>query len=274
MEKIKVLIPTDFSIEAEYAYMMVNNLSKKANMEITFLHILNVPDTVTLGKDNAISTCGEIDVEFVTIQRNMALEKLNELEEKNPGVKTELIFGHTTTGITKFAEENNYDLIALGTKGSSGFAERFIGSNAQLIARRSNVPVMTLMCDRSGLELKDILLVHNFEENEPQNLKLMKRIMDIFGTKLHLLQIATKNDNQDKIKENMAIFAQKNELKNFEMHVILDHNIEEGVNHFMESHDMDVLCIGTHGKGGFFHKSATETLINHLYKPIISYKIK
>src|SRR5690554_6695893 len=97
MKKIKVLIPTDFSIEAEYAYMMVNNLSKKANMEITFLHILNVPDTVTLGKDNSISTCGEIDVEFVTIQRNMALEKLNELEEKNQGVKTELIFGHTTT---------------------------------------------------------------------------------------------------------------------------------------------------------------------------------
>ncbi|PWH82226.1 universal stress protein [Brumimicrobium oceani] len=273
-ESLKVLIPTDFSIEAEYAFMMVNNLSKKANMDITFLHILNVPDTVTLDKDNNISTCGEIDVDFVAVQRDMALGKLNELKEKNEGVKTDLIFGHTTTGIIQYAEENNFDLIALGTKGTSGFAERFIGSNAQLIARRSEIPVMTLMCDRSGLELKDILLVHNFEENDPQNLKLMKRVMEVFGTKLHLLQIATKNDNQDKIKENMLIFAQKNELKNYEMHVILDHNIEEGVNHFMESHDMDVVCIGTHGKGGFFHKSATETLINHLYKPIISYKIK
>src|SRR5690554_1068293 len=134
MEKngtIKVLIPTDFSIEAEYAFMMVNNLSKKANMEVTFLHILNVPDTVTLGLDNAISTCGEIDVNFVEVQRKMALEKLGELKEKNTGVKTDLIFGHTTTGIIKYAEDNNFDLIALGTKGTSGLAERFIGSNAQ-----------------------------------------------------------------------------------------------------------------------------------------------
>ncbi len=273
-DKIKVLIPTDFSIEAEYAFMMVDNLSKKANMEITFLHILNVPDTVTLGKNNEISTCGEIDVGFVTIQRDMALEKLAELKNKNEEVKTKLVFGHTTTGIIKFAEENNFDLIALGTKGTSGLAERFIGSNAQLIARKSNIPVLTLMCDRSGLQLKDILLVHNFAENEAQNLRLMKRIIEIFNTKLHLLQITTKHDNVDDIKENMTVFAQKNQLVNYEMHVIRDNNIEEGVNHFMEAHSMDIICIGTHGKGGIFHKSATETLINHLYKPIISYKIK
>jgi len=272
--KIKVLIPTDFSIEAEYAFMMVNNLSKKANMEVTFLHILNVPDTVTLGLDNTISTCGEIDVNFVEVQRSMALSKLAELKEKNPSVKTDLIFGHTTTGIIRYAEENNFDLIALGTKGTSGLAERFIGSNAQLIARKSDIPVLTLMCDRSGLELKDILLVHNFEENEFQNLKLMKRIIDIFDTKLHFLQIASKSDDENQIKENMAVFAQKNDLVSYETHVIHDHNIEDGINHFMESHDMDIICIGTHGKGGIFHKSATETLINHLYKPIISYKIK
>lgn len=273
-DKIKVLIPTDFSIEAEYAFMMVNNLSKKVNIEITFLHILNVPDTVTLGMDNVINTCGEIDMNFVEIQRNMAAVKLTELQQKHDGVKIELIFGHTTTGITQFAEENKFDLIALGTKGTSGLAERFIGSNAQLIARNSNIPVMTLMCDRSELELKDILLVHNFQENEPQKLNLVRNFIKIFDTKLHFLQIATKNDKEESIKESMTVFAQKNNFVNYEMHVLRDNNMEVGIEKFMESHDMDILCIGTHGKGGIFHKSATETLINHLYKPIISYKIK
>src|SRR5690554_342907 len=180
---------------------MVNNLSKKANMEVTFLHILNVPDTVTLGLDNTISTCGEIDVNFVEVQRSMALSKLAELKEKNPSVKTDLIFGHTTTGIIRYAEENNFDLIALGTKGTSGLAERFIGSNAQLIARKSDIPVLTLMSDRSGLELKDILLVHNFEENEFQNLKLMKRIIDIFDTKLISYKLLQKAMMKTKSKK-------------------------------------------------------------------------
>lgn len=272
--KIKVLIPTDFSIEAEYAFKMVNSLSEKANMEITFLHILNVPDTVTLGMDNVINTCGEIDVNFVTVQRDMALEKLEELKEKNEGVNTELIFGHTTTGIIEFAEENNFDLIALGTKGTSGLAERFIGSNAQLIARKSDIPVLTLMCDRSEIQVDDILFIHDFEESEAQNLKLMKHIIKIFDTQLHLLQIASDNDDEDQIRENMAIFAQNNEIVNYETHIIHDKNVEEGINHFTAENEMDILCMGTHGKGGIFHKSATETLINHLYKPIISYKIK
>lgn len=273
-DKIKVLIPTDFSIEAEYAYKMVENLSATANMEITFLHILNVPDTVTLGIDNTISTCGEIDVHFVEVQRNMALSKLAELKEKNPSVETDLIFGHTTTGIIQYAEDNKFDLIALGTKGSSGFAERFIGSNAQLIARKSDVPVLTLMCDRSELELKDILFVHDFEENDNQNLKLMKQFIEIFDTKLHLLQILTNKEDETTVKENMAVFAQENGLNKYEMHIIHDSNIEEGINHFTAENNMDLICMGTHGKGGIFHKSATETLINHLYKPIISYKIK
>jgi nucleotide-binding universal stress UspA family protein len=272
--KIKVLIPTNFSIEAEYAFMMVDNLSKKANIEITFLHILNVPDTVSLGSDNAISSCGEIDVNFLEVQRKMALEKLEELEEKNKGVKIELVFGHTASGIIQYAHENKFDLIALGTKGTSGLAERLVGSNAQFIARKSDVPVITLMCDRSGLELKDILLVHNFEENTTQNLRLVKQFIKVFDSKLHFLQIAKKHDSEDTIRDNMAVFAQKNELVNYEMHIMHDHNIEEGVNHFMESHDTDIVCIGTHGRGGLFHKSPTETLINHLYKPIISYKIK
>jgi len=133
---------------------------------------------------------------------------------------------------------------------------------------------LTLMCDRSEIELKDILLVHNFEEYHMQNLRLIKHFIKIFDTKLHFLQIAKKHDNEDLIRDNMAVFAQKNELINYKMHIIGDQDVEEGVNHFMESHHADVICIGTHGKGGFFHKSATETLINHLYKPIISYKIK
>ncbi|RFC54572.1 universal stress protein [Brumimicrobium aurantiacum] len=274
MNTIKVLIPTDFSIEAEYAYQMVKNLSKKGEFEITFLHILNVPDTVTLGMDGMINTCGEIDINFVEIQREMALEKLKSLQESHPEVKTELTFGHTTNGIIQFAEDNQFDLIALGTKGASGFAERFIGSNAQHIARNSDVPVLSLMCDRSELELKNLLFIHDFKEYEVQDLKLIKRLIKMYDTKLHFLQVNDDENQDETIKENMAIFAQKNDIVNFESHILREGNVEEGVKKFAEQNQMDILCLGTHGKGGIFHKSITESLINHLYKPIISYKIK
>lgn len=45
---LKVLIPTDFSVQAEFAYLMVKKLAEKVPVEIHFLHVLNTPDTVTL----------------------------------------------------------------------------------------------------------------------------------------------------------------------------------------------------------------------------------
>ena len=54
MESLKVLIPTDFSVQAEYAYLMVKKLEEKIPVEIHFMHVLGVPDTVTMDKNGNI----------------------------------------------------------------------------------------------------------------------------------------------------------------------------------------------------------------------------
>jgi nucleotide-binding universal stress UspA family protein len=48
-------------------------------------------------------------------------------------------------------------------------------------------------------------------------------------------------------------------------------DVETGVNEFLKTQDADMVFVGTHGKGGFFHKSAAESLIKHLFKPIITF---
>jgi len=62
MEKLKIIIPTDFSVQAEFAYLMVQRLEEKTAIDIHFLHVLNVPDTVTLDAKGNVQTCGEIDI--------------------------------------------------------------------------------------------------------------------------------------------------------------------------------------------------------------------
>jgi nucleotide-binding universal stress UspA family protein len=72
----------------------------------------------------------------------------------------------------------------------------------------------------------------------------------------------------------MQVFASNNAILNYEMHVLKDTDVEKGVIHFNQMNNMDIVCIGTHGKGGWFHASATEALINHMFKPIISFQLK
>jgi nucleotide-binding universal stress UspA family protein len=273
MEKIKVLIPTDFTVQAEFAYILVENLSKKSPMEIHFLHVMSFPDTVTLDANGTISTCGEIDKKYVESQVEIAKRKLNQLQTLYGADKfIHLQLGKANNTIIDFAEKNKFDLIAMGTKGAWGLKEKISGTETQLVARKSSVPVLSLMCDRSDLELKNILLVHQFGEEINQDLNLLNKIIKDFNPKLHFLQIA-KNQSDEQIKSDMKNFANKHGMKDFDAHILHDKDVETGVIHFNQMNNMDLVCIGTHGKGGFFHSSATEKLINHMFKPIISFQI-
>lgn len=276
MEKLKVLIPTDFSVQAEYAYLMVKKLEEKIPVETHFLHVLGVPDTVTMDKNGKIETCGDISVAHVVSQKEIAERKLANLKSiYGESVHTHFALGKVTERIVSYAEENKFDLIVMGTKGAWGIKEKISGSETQMIARQSKTPLLSLMCDRSDLVIENILLVHDFSVPKFENLALLHKLILAFNTKTHLLQITTNQSEPEKqaLLQLMDKFASLNSITNFEKHLINDKDVENGVVHFNEMHEMDIICIGTHGKGGLFHSSATEKLINHLFKPIISYHL-
>jgi nucleotide-binding universal stress UspA family protein len=277
MEKLKILIPTDFSVQAEYAYLMVKKMEEEVETDICFLHVLAVPDTVTLDSQSSVATCGDIDVSYVLQQKEIAERKLSAIKSiYGDHIHTHLAFGKATDVILEFSEQNHFDLIVMGTKGAWGLSELLSGSETQMVARKSKVPVLSLMCDRSDLMIRNILLVHDFSHPLAENLTLLKKLSKAFGTRVHLLQIISGNarDKWHATETNMKEFASLNKLENFERHVMNDKDVEAGVIHFNQMHAMDLVCIGTHGKGGVFHRSAAEKLINHLFKPVISFHLE
>ena len=277
MKPLKILIPTDFSVQAEFAFLMVKKLEEKTPVEIHFLHVLSMPDTVYLDAKGNVQTCGEIDARYVVQQKQIAERKLANLKTLYGNhIHTHLQMGKVTDSILSFAEQNDFDLIAMGTKGAWGWKEVVSGSEAQMIARKSKVPLLSLMCDRSDLQIKNVLLVHDFSRPANEDLVLLHKLTAAFDTKIHFLQITSGNVNieLEKVKHNMEQFASLNGITNFESHLIHDKDVENGVVHFNQMNDMDIVCIGTHGKGGLLHHSATETLVKHLFKPIISFHLK
>ena len=276
MENLKILIPTDFSAQAEFAYLMVKKLEEKINIEVHFLHVMNVPDTVTMDIYGNIQTCGEIDVKYLIEQKEIAERNLANLKTLYGNhIHTNLVLGKITDAILNFSEDNHFELIVMGTKGAWGIKEKLSGSETQIIARKSKVPLLSLMCDRSDLQIQNILLVHNFSNPANEDLTLLQKLIKAFNTKIHLMQITSDKADTHKtvIELNMKNFATLNNLTNYQYHVINDTDIENAVIHFNKQINMDIIFIGTHGKGGIFHHSTTEKLINHLFKPIISFHL-
>lgn len=278
MSSLKILIPTDFSVQSEYAFVLAKRLEAKIPLEIHFLHVLSVPDTVTMDHMGNIQTCGDIDSSFIEGQKQIALRKLQEMKNQyGQHHEIHLRLGKLTDEIVSFSKNEGFDLIVMGTKGSWGLQEKLSGSETQMIARRSDVPLLSMMCDRSNLEVRNILLVHDFSQPNKEDIAVLKLIADSFGARIHLLQVVSEDANQSTIQSGMDTFAGLNQLDNYQMHLIADKNVEQGVTHFNQMHDMDIVCIGTHGNKGIeriIHSSATEKLVNHLFKPILTFHLK
>ncbi|NJN40896.1 MAG: universal stress protein [Flammeovirgaceae bacterium] len=173
MDGIKILIPTDFSQQADFAWLLARRFGERASMEVHFLHVLQLPATVSFdGVGNMISD-GEMDLQMYNQLRTLAQEKLNHISQLHHQVVTHLQIGPLTDTIVDFAEKNKFDLVLMGTKGAKGFKEKIAGSETQQVVRYSEVPVLSVTCDRSELAMKNILFIHDFEEKVTHDVKLL-----------------------------------------------------------------------------------------------------
>ncbi|MBL0025110.1 MAG: universal stress protein [Saprospiraceae bacterium] len=273
---LKILIPTDFSVQADYSYLMVRKLEENLSVDIHFLHVLDVPDTVTLDSGGNIETCGEIDKEFLQTQKEIIERKLNNLKTAyGDHISVHLLFGKVTDAIIQFAESNQFELIIMGTKGSWGLKEKISASQAQIIARKSHIPLLSLMCDRSDLVIKDILYVHDFKEAGTMHILLMNKFAKYFDANYHQLYVAKENEAIDEVNilNIMDAYAKENGFSKHFNHIVYSSDVDQGVQKLLSEQDADIVFVGTHGLGGLFHHSGAESLVKHLFKPLISFHL-
>ena len=122
----KILVPTDFSKEAENALKTAAIIAKKFDAEIYLLHMLDLPlnliDPVQGNSQNVPEA-----LYFMKLA-HMHFSKIKESDYlKDLSVTEAVQFNHAFKGITEFAKNNNCDLIIMGSHGSSGFQEMFAG---------------------------------------------------------------------------------------------------------------------------------------------------
>ncbi len=273
---MRILIPTDFSRLSDFATIMADKLKALEDVEVHFLHVVDwtEPELDSEGKPHAAE--GE-DPKALAEHLQNAQNEMDRLKTKRPEDSFQILFGPRTKTLVEYAESNHFDMIIMGTKGATGLGNWLSGTETQHIARQSNIPVLSLMCDRSDLEIKDILIVHDFLNKGTVDLPVLKLLEKGFGATIHFLYVSTTEMDAEKIHEKMDDFAKVNGLNKIVQHIHADRDVSSGVTHFNQMNDMDMIIIGTEGRRGLgrlLKSSVAEKLINNLYKPIITYHIK
>ena len=136
----KILVAIDGSDASMDAAEYAISISKEYNAELYALHVIRT-DVELYGPHETS--------EYMTKLRDEGRKYLDKVEfkanEKNIQIKTVIIPSKNISGdILDYAEENNIDLIVIGTRGRSGFKRLLLGSVASHVVTYAHCPVLVV----------------------------------------------------------------------------------------------------------------------------------
>jgi len=275
----KILVPTDFSSQAESALKVAAQIAKKNNCEIYLLHILEMPGHVIDLTSSGSSGPGPEAVFFMKHTHKKFEEVLEKEYLEGIEVIETVSFEGVLKGIIDACDKNDIDIIVMGSHGSSGFEELFIGSNAEKVVRTSKQPVLVIKEDCDIFAIDDLVYATNFDDEDKPSLIAAYEFATLLDAKLHLTWINTANSfkTTGETEEKMNLMISDLAIENYTLNIYNDINIEKGILNFANSVSAGLIGISTHGRKGlshFINGSLGEDVVNHAKRPVITFKIK
>ncbi|WP_225034781.1 universal stress protein [Winogradskyella sp. SM1960] len=275
----KIIVPVDFSEHSEFALEAAAGLAQKFESELIVLHMLELSNAVISSASEALNQEAIFYLKLAEQKFESFLDKPY-LKDVNviPIVKHFKVWSE----INKVAEEQNADLIVMGSQGASGIKEVLIGSNTQKVVRFSDIPVLVIKHNPILLDFENGVFASDFtEEAIPPYLKA-KETFEALGISMHLVYVNSPDGNfrsSSEIDKRVSHFLEKadGDLRHLEdINIVSDYSIEAGILNFANVIGADLIAVATHGRKGlsnFFEGSVSEDIANHSTLPVMTFKI-
>ncbi|TLP77285.1 universal stress protein [Maribacter sp. ACAM166] len=268
----KILVPVDFSECSENALKISATI---ANAQITVLRKIGLSEAVFTKDENQ---------EFIEAQYYMKLAKkhfdsfLDKPYLKGLKIETMVQNYKIFSEINEIVKSHEIDLVIMGSHGLSGVKNLFVGSNTEKVVRTSEFPVLVIKENIPDFTIEKIVMAWHYKDEKVSSYRKAKAFADIFKAKLYLVYVnLPTNDflSTNEIEERTSIFMQ-NYGDNIDVGIYDDYSVEDGLIHYAEKINADVIAVPTHGRKGlshFFLGSTGESLANNSNLPVLTFKI-
>lgn len=141
----RILVPVDFSDCAPYLLAEAVKLARPLGATLTLLHVVEPPDGLLpdtpIQPDPAAPTTTVSRFLVEAAERRMP-EFTDFAEKAGVAAEPRIVLGRT--GETIVDQTEGHDLVMMGTHGRRGVSRMVLGSVAEQVTRRSEIPVMTV----------------------------------------------------------------------------------------------------------------------------------
>lgn len=140
----RILLATDGSDMALKAARWAADLGKRYGAKVTVLHVVHIPAVLA---GSTVLPGGASDIAMVTRLMEQAANSIITLttpvlDEHQVAYSMRIEYGHVAEEIVRVAEEENADLIVMGSRGLSNASALLLGSVSHKVLHASHRPVL------------------------------------------------------------------------------------------------------------------------------------
>ncbi|KPK59219.1 MAG: hypothetical protein AMS21_10110 [Gemmatimonas sp. SG8_38_2] len=294
----RVLYPTDFSKCASHALPQAFNMAKEYRAELHLLHALVLYEG---DPGNAAHRLPDMEELYGVLEENAEIQMRSAVEEHGGegfSVRSAQVRSVSAPGaILDYANENDIDLVVMGTHGRRGLRRLLLGSVAEEVVRLAPCPVLTVpeRADTvSTKTLKRIVVPVDFSEYASLALTYAKELSAVHAAEMHLLHIVDEivypdfyppvtpsggsmsDELRDQSLERMQSLLSElpGPESQAQIHVRAG-RAAPAIAEFAEEQGADLIIIASHGLTGLSHillGSVTEQLIRRASCPVFTVK--
>lgn len=272
----KIIVPVDFSQQSEYALKTAASLALSHKAEILVVHMLELNRSLN-------ATPEVVNQEYTVFLIKAAEKRLNEFLDKSylKGVKVTPIIKHykVFNELNEIAEKHDADLVVMGSHGSEGLKEIFVGSNAEKVVRHSHIPVLVVKNDYSDFKINRLVFASDFKLTGLKAFEKAKAFAELVSAELDLVYINTPYGDFLSTDDAFARINKFLAKANFvdQVEIYNDYSVEMGILNYSKANAVDAIAISTHGRKGlshFFSGSIGEDVTNRAKIPVVTFKIE
>jgi len=244
-----ILLPTDFSENSWNAIKYALNFFEKSTCTFYLLHVstlsyLNAVDSPYIQSENFIE---DTFIKPSKLQLRKVLKRIAEQlpENNNHHFFTLTDYNFFTDSVRKHVDENNIDMIVMGTKGATGLKKLIIGSNAADVIKKVKCPVLVIPENATFNCLDEIAFPTDYYLTYGVNLlKPLFEIIENHQSSLRVLHITNKpeqlnmsqQDNKDVLHDYFNHFK-------VSFHNLTNNKVEDAIECFVQSRNIKMIVM-------------------------------
>lgn len=273
----KVFVPVDFSGPSKNALEYAMALAEVTESNIVLFNAVHVP---TSSAGMFVSAMDKIKDEALEQLDKWAEDCRNQLKSnnlENIEISTTTCEGLAVDKIVQYAKEEGADLIIMGTQGSSGVEEVFLGSNTSNVIGKAPCPVLAIPEGVQFKGLDKIVYASEWINADDIILKQLAAFAQAFEAQIDVLHVVTEDEKYDPVIVDRikSDFLESIDYPNIAFSIQRAISIMDGLDRYLQNSQADMVAMLTQKRtflDRIFHRSLTKKLAMHTHTPLLAFK--